>query len=324
MTLKRLVRPLLALALALGISSTAVAAEPAKQLRIGFQRSGPLLVLKQWKTLEKTLEPLGYAVTWSEFTSGPPLLEAINVGSIDFGTTGDTPPLFAQAAGADLVYVGALSNPGTTSAVLVPKDSPVKTIADLKGRKVAFVRGSNANNIIIRVLEKGGLTFKDIQPVSLSPADARAAFERGAIDAWVIWDPYYALAEQSGSARVLTNAAGIVDSYSFYLARRAFADRNPGVITAVIGEIARASEWAAANPVDYAQLQSKENGIDLAIQTVAAKREGRRIAYIDDAIVAKQQRIADDFHRLGLIPKAITIRDIVWTPPAAPPAAPKS
>lgn len=321
MTLKTLFKPLLAVAVALGIATTAVtamAADPAKPLRIGFQRSGPLLVLKQWKTLEKALEPQGYAVTWVEFTAGPPLLEALNAGSIDFGTTGDTPPLFAQAAGADLVYVGALTNPGTTSAVLVQKDGPIKTIADLKGKRVAFVRGSNANNIIIRVLEKGGLTFKDIQPVSLSPADARAAFERGSVDAWAIWDPYYALAERSEKVRVLTNAAGIVDSYSFYLARRAFANQSPQVISALIGEIARVSEWGAANPADYAQVLAKENGLPLDVQTVAAKREGRRIAYIDDAIVAKQQRIADDFHKLGLIPKAITIRDVIWTPPAAP------
>lgn len=321
MTLTSFLKPLLAVAVALGIAATATsatAADPAKQLRIGFQRSGPLLVLKQWKALEKALEPQGYAVTWVEFTAGPPLLEALNAGSIDFGTTGDTPPLFAQAAGADLVYVGALTNPGTTSAVLVQKDGPIKTIADLKGKRVAFVRGSNANNIIIRVLEKGGLTFKDIQPVPLSPADARAAFERGSVDAWTIWDPYYALAERSDKVRVLTNAAGIVDSYSFYLARRAFANQNPQVISAIIGEVARVSEWGAANPADYAQVLAAENGLPLDVQTVAAKREGRRIAYIDDAIVAKQQRIADDFHKLGLIPRAITIRDIIWTPPAAP------
>ncbi len=318
MTLTTLIRPLLALALAVGITATAAAAEPAKQLRIGFQRSGPLLVLKQWKALEKALEPLGYSVTWAEFTAGPPLLEALNVGSIDLGTTGDTPPLFAQAAGTDLVYVGAVTNPGTTSAVLVQKDGPIRTVADLKGKRVAFVRGSNANNIIIRVLETAGLSFKDIEPVSLSPADARAAFERGAIDAWVIWDPYYALAERSERTRVLTNAAGIVDSYSFYLARRAYADRNPAVITAVIGEIARVSAWGAANPADYAQILSRENGLPLDVQTVAARREGRRIAYIDDTIVARQQRIADDFHRLGLIPKAISIRDVIWTPPASP------
>jgi sulfonate transport system substrate-binding protein len=322
MKLTTLLRPLLALAVAAGLSaaanSAAVAAEQAKQLRIGFQRSGPLLVLKQWKTLEQKLEPLGYTVTWSEFTAGPPLLEALNVGSIDLGTTGDTPPLFAQAAGTDLVYVGAVTNPGTTSAVLVQKDGPIQSIADLKGKKVAFVRGSNANNIIIRVLEKGGLTFKDIQPVSLTPADARAAFERGSIDAWAIWDPYYALAERSEKVRVLTSAAGIVDSYSFYLARRVFAAQAPEVVQTVIGEIARVSEWGAANPAAYAEILAKENGLPLDVQTVAAKREGRRIAYIDDEIVAKQQRIADDFHRLGLIPRAITIRDVIWTPPASP------
>lgn len=310
-------RVLTAVALAASVSVVSLpshAADPVT-LRIGYQKSGPLLLLKGTGALEQRLAAKGVSVTWTEFPSGPPMLEALNVGSLDFGTTGDTPPIFAQAAGADLVYVGRQPNRGRVSAILVRDDSPIKTIADLKGRKLAFVKGSNANNIVVEVLKRAGLSYKDIQPVNLSPADARAAFERGSIDAWAIWDPYFALAERQPGVRVLTTAEGIVESSSFFLARRPFVQTNPEILSIVLEELDKAGVWAEANIDAVSEIFARVNGIDLDVQKVAAARASYRVGPVEEEHIRTQQGIADTFADLGLIPKKLTIRDAVWTPP---------
>src|SRR5437868_6173229 len=201
-------------AILLGVTASAFAFGTAqaadKVIRIGFQKYGTLVLLKAKGSLEKKLEPLGYKVAWTEFPSGPPLLEAINVGAIDFGSVGETPPIFAQAAGAPLIYVAHEPPAPQGEAILVPKDSPIKTLADLKGKKIALNKGSNVHYLLVRALEKAGIKYSEIEPVFLAPADARAAFERKAVDAWVIWDPFQAAAEVATEARTLTDGTGLV------------------------------------------------------------------------------------------------------------------
>ena len=160
-------------------------ARAATRVRIGYQKNGALVILRQ----QRRLDPLGLVPEWVEFTSGPPMLEALNAGAVDFGATGDMPPIFAQAAGAELLYVGAQPLAGQNAAILVRADGPVRTLADLKGRKFAFTKGSSAHYVALRALERAGLTTADIQHVNLQPADAGAAFRTGAVDAWSIWDP---------------------------------------------------------------------------------------------------------------------------------------
>src|ERR1700752_927889 len=181
-----------------------------KVIRIGFQKYGKLVLLKGRGTLEEKLKPLGYQVAWTEFPSGPPLLEAMNVGSIDFGITGETPPIFAQAAGAPLVYLAYDPPAPQGEAILGAQDSPLKSVAELRGKKVAFNKGSNVHYLLVRALENAGLKYTDIQPVYLAPAHPLAAFPRGWVDAWVIWDPYEAAAEAAPGARVLTDGTGLV------------------------------------------------------------------------------------------------------------------
>src|SRR5258708_39704302 len=188
-----------------------------KVVRIGYQKYGKLVLLKGRGTLEKKLGPLGYTVSWTEFPSGPPLLEALNVGSIDFGISGETPPIFAQAPGAPLVYLAYDPPAPQGEAILVPKDSSLKSVADLRGRKVALNKGSNVHYLLVKALEKAGLKYTDIEPVFLAPADALAAFTRGSIDAWVIWDPYEAAAEALTGARILADGTGLVANRQLYL-----------------------------------------------------------------------------------------------------------
>lgn len=303
------------LLIAAGLACSLAQAQTAKsELRIGFQKYGTLTVLKAKGDLEKRLAPLGITVKWNEFPAGPVLLEGLNVGSIDFGTVGEAPPIFAQAAGADLVYVANQPPAPSAEAVIVPKDSAIKTVADLKGKKVALNKGSNVHYLLVKVLEKHGLKYSDVQTVFLPPADARAAFERGSVDAWVIWDPFLAAAERQIGARLLADGKGVVANHQFYLAARPYAEKNPQVIQAIVEELARLDRWAEGNSKEVAALLSPQIGLDLAITELAASRFAYGIQPISPAIAAEQQKIADVFFELKLIPKAIKVSDALVKP----------
>jgi sulfonate transport system substrate-binding protein len=284
----------------------------SRELRFGYQRNGTLLIAKQQGLLEARLKPLGVDVKWVEFSYGPPLLEALNVGSIDYGTTGDAPPIFAQAARANLLYVAAIEAAGSGSGILVPPGSKLEALADLRGKRIGFARASSAHNLTIAALEKAGIAWTDISPVQLVPAAARAAFDKGALDAWTIWDPYFAVTEARPGVRVLADARGIVRQNSFFLANGDYTRRNPEVVTAVNEELAKVALWAEAHRDEVARVSVEATGIDLAAWQRAVARTEFRVGPISDRVIEEQQRVADRFHRLGLIPKRIVVRDIVW------------
>jgi len=304
----------IALLLSLAVS---VGAYGADTLRIGYQKSGTTLVLLKGEgSLEKSLAAQGVKVKWTEFPGGPQLLEGLNVGAIDFGFTGETPPVFAQAAGANLVYIANEPASPTAEAILVPKDSPLHKVADLKGKKVALNKGSNVHYLLVRALQEAGLTYGDITPVYLSPADARAAFEQGSVDAWVIWDPFDAAAEQQLQARTLRDGQGIVDNYQFYLATRDFATAHPQVITALINQIRLVDKKATDDPQAVTRQIAPLLGLPENIARIAVERQKYNAAFITPAVAAGQQRIADTFTALKLIPQSLNVSQAVWTPPA--------
>lgn len=306
---------LLIAAVVLNFSSLSWAADANDNvLRIGYQKYGTLILLKATGALEKRLAPLGIKVIWTEFPAGPQLLEGLNVGSIDFGTTGETPPVFAQAAGANLNYIGYEPPSPTAEAIVVPKDSPLKSVADLKGKNVALNKGSNVHYLLVKALEKAGLKYSDIKVSYLKPADARAAFERGSVDAWVIWEPFLSAAEVQIGARVLSDGEGIVDNHQFYLSEKTYGNRHPDVIAAVFDEIRKIDEWVLKSPHDAAVVLAPLAGLDVVTTERALTREGHGIQYLSDEVVAAQQRIADTFTELNLIPKKLNIKEVVWTP----------
>jgi sulfonate transport system substrate-binding protein len=280
-----------------------------KELRIGFQKYGTLTILKARGDLDKRLAAQGITVKWTEFPAGPVLLEGLNVGSIDFGTVGEAPPIFAQAAGADLVYVANQPPAPAGEAIILPKGSTIKSVAELKGKKVALNKGSNVHYLLVKALERAGVKYSDMQMVFLPPADARAAFERGSVDAWVIWDPFLAAAEKQLGARVLADGKGLVSNHQFYLAARPYAEKHPQVIQAAIEELAKLDRWAATNARAVAELLAPQIGLDPAITEVAANRFAYGIVPITPQVAAEQQKIADSFHELRLIPKAIKVAD---------------
>lgn len=316
--LRRSLVALFSATLAFGAITPLQAAEPQDRvLRIGYQKYGTLVLLKARGTLEQRLATHGVQVRWSEFPGGPQLLEGLNVGSVDFGVTGETPPVFAQAAGADLVYVAHEPPAPTGEAILLPKDSPIQSVAELKGKRVALNKGSNVHYLLVRALQEAGLTIADVQPVYLPPADARAAFERGSVDAWVIWDPFLAAAEQQLQARNLRNGRGLVDNHQFYLATRDYAQANPEVVQILIDEIRIVGEWVHGNLDEATAQVAPLLGLPADITRVAVERQGYGARTLTPEVVAAQQKIADTFSDLKLIPKRLVIQDVIWTPPAA-------
>ena len=309
-------RALLSAGLGLAVALTLRPARAAgATVRIGYQKYGSLVLLKARGTLERALKPLGTEVVWSEFPSGPPLMEALNAGAIDFGSAGEAPPIFAQAASADLRYVGNEPPAPRGEAIVVPKDSPIRTVADLRGKTVAFNKGSNVHFLLVRALEKAGIPYDAVKLAYLGPADANAAFVRGAVDAWAIWDPYLAAAERATGARVLADGEGVAPNRQFYLSRRGFTDVNPDVVSAVLKAVGELDAWAAGNTDAVASELAPSVGIPAPVLAVALARLSYGVAPLDAQTIADQQQVADAFHGLGLLPKPIRVADAVWAHP---------
>ena len=288
-------------------------AQAKTELRIGYQKSASLFVLQKAKgTLEKRLVPLNATVKWVEFPAGPQLLEGLNVGAVDVGYVGEAPPIFAQAAGAKFVYFGHDPAAPRAEAILVTKDSPIRSVADLKGKKVALNKGSNVHYLLVRQLEKNGLKLSDIQPVYLAPADGRAAFESKNVDAWVIWDPFQAAAEKATGARVLADGTpGVVSNYQYYLGERGFVTRNPKVIEVLFEDSVAQGIWLKKNLRQAAELIAPLQGLPVDVVELALRRYEFNVKPITPEVAADQQKIADTFFQLKLIPKAIRVSDAV-------------
>lgn len=301
-----------AASLTAAFAGPAFAAAPLKELRIGYQKIGALLIVKEQKVLEQRFEPQGVSVRWVEFEFGPPLLEALGAGAIDYGYTGDAPPIFAQAAHANLLYAATIPTRGYGQAIVVPAGSPIKDIAALRGRKVAVARGSSAHNLLVAALESVQVPWTAITPVYLAPPDAASAFARGAVDAWSIWDPFFAIAELKQKARALPLDRKVSAQDSFFLVNGAFAAKHPDVVATINQAIATATTWADRNRDQVAAILSEASGVDLAAEQRSVERAEFTFGPLTEDVLAQQQAIADRFQRLGLIPAPIRVRDIVW------------
>ncbi|WP_313273126.1 aliphatic sulfonate ABC transporter substrate-binding protein [Stenotrophomonas sp.] len=277
-------------------------------LRIGHQK-GYLSLLRQRRTLEQRLAPLGVAVRWTEFPAGPVQLEALNAGAIDFGDVGEAPPIFAQAAGAPLAYIAASQHRPQAEAVVVPRHSPITRVQQLRGKRIALNKGSNVHYFIVKLFEHHGLRQSDLNLVYLSAADARAAFENGAIDAWVIWDPILAGVQRSLQARILADATGVAGNRAYYFSSHDYAAGNADILAIVIDDIRRIDHWAAANRSALAAELAALWGLPLPVSELAETRTTYGTVAITADILAEQQRIADTFLALKLIPRPVRIAE---------------
>lgn len=315
--LHNVLRRWLAAAVAFSALLTGIAqaqdAAPA-QFRIGYQKgSVPLVLAKSHQLLEKRFPQT--RISWIEFPAGPQMLEALNVGSIDLGSTGDIPPIFAQAAGADLLYVGVEPPKPLVEVILVPEESPIKTVADLKGHKVAFQKGSSSHNLLLRALQKAGLKFTDIKPAYLTPADARAAFQQGNVDAWAIWDPYYSAALLQGGVRVLADGTGLNKTGSFYLAARPYTEKYGAFIGQVLEVLTQADALTQSDRAQSIRLLANAVGLpEKVIETALSHRPPSSIKPLDADTIEAQQYTANLFYENKLVPVKVDVAQRVWRP----------
>lgn len=305
-------------ATASGLASVQSGTKP-DTVRIGYQKSSTLIVvLKTQGTLEKLLAPLGTKVTWHEFTSGLPLLEALNLGNIDVSAdVADTVPVFAQAAGAALTFVAQEAPSPSAQAIVVRADSPLKNVADLKGKKIGFAKAAGAHYLLIAALEKAGLSFKDIDPAYLTPADGRAAFERGAIDAWVVWDPFLAAVQRQSNVRIMADGRDVASYQRYYLAATPYAQARADVLRVLFAELQKAGAWVKGNPKDAAALLAPVWGLDAATVEQANSRRSYEVRAVLPGGLSEQQRIADAFLSEKLLPRRVNTLDVALFKPGA-------
>lgn len=279
-------------------------------IRIGYQRSGVLLLAKSRGVVTAALRPR--ALQWVEFPSGPPLLEALNAGAIDFGATGDAPPILAQAAGAPLRYVAMQPISGAGEAIVVPSSSLLKSASDLRGRRIAFTKASSSHLLVAKALASAGLRFSDIQPAYMAPTDAATAFARKAVDAWATWDPYLALAQRDQNARLLISGTAVGQTASFYLASKSLVDSSPTALTALLDALRFEAAWGASHQPEAARLIARASGLPVDIVATTLRRGPLAVDGITPDALARQQAYADIFHAIGAIPKRVAVADVSW------------
>ncbi|GJE26511.1 Putative aliphatic sulfonates-binding protein [Methylobacterium organophilum] len=294
------------------------ASAASASLRIGYQRSSTLIaLLRQEGALEDALKPLGVTVSWHEFTSGLPIMEALNVGQIDVSAdVADTVPVFAQAAGALITYVAQEAPSPSAQAILVAADSPIKTVADLKGRKVAVTKGAGSHYLLLAALGAESLPFTSITPAYLTPADGRGALTSGSVDAWVAWDPFLSAAQAQSGARILRDGTGLSLYKRYYLASDAYVAQNGAVLGVLFAKLAQAGAWVKANPEEAATRLGALWKIEPAIVRQANDRRSYKVEPVTREGLSEQQKIADAFKAEGLLPRPVDAAALgLWQPP---------
>lgn len=273
-----------------------------------------LAILEKKGELEKRLEPLGFKVEWPEFAAGPQQLEALNAGGLDIASTAESPPIFSQAAGAPLVYLATTRPSGKAISLLVPVNSSAKSIADLKGKKIAFQKASIGHYLLVKGLEEVGLKLTDVESVFLPPPDANVAFSQGKVDGWFIWDPFVTRAEQKKIGRVILDGGQLRDTGNFYSTSRQFYQSNPEVIKIFLEELEKAEIWTKENPKEAAQILAPVTQLDPPTLEQLHNKYEYGLLPITEKTIAKQQEVADKWYSLGLIPKKVDVKTGFLTP----------
>ncbi|MDT0473187.1 ABC transporter substrate-binding protein [Streptomyces sp. DSM 41014] len=282
-------------------------------LDVGDQKGGSEAILRA----AGELKDLDYRIAWSTFTSGPPLLEAVNAEAVDIGGVGNTPPVFAAGAGSRIKVVAAWHGTSDGDAVLVPDGSKLTDPRQLRGKSVAVAQGSSAHYQLVASLKAAGLGIGDVKVKYLQPADALAAFTAGKVDAWAVWDPYTSQVLRSGRGRILTTGKGVTNGLSFQVASpSALADpRKAAAVKDYLARLRRATAWVYGHQREWAEVWAKDTGLpyEVALASVRRTNASRVAVAVDRPLVASEQQIADAFTALRLIPGKVDFGRFVDT-----------
>lgn len=284
-----------------------------KRLRIGYQKFGMLNILKAYGAFESRLLSAGTSISWINYPAGPQLLAGMEAGEIDIGSTGEVPPIFAQSNGVPILYTAYEPPAPQSVAIVVPHASRARSITELRGKKIAFNKASNVHYLVVRGLEANGLSLQDMEIVYAPPHEHGLLPGEGNADAWALWDPLLTIAQRSKEVRILLDGKNLVMNHEFHIASRTFALENPDIINLAHEELRVVGRQFATNGLQTARLLSAKMGIDVPTLEIMFKRLTHGTKLIDQNVVWEQQKIADRFYALGLIPKPISVRDAVWT-----------
>lgn len=283
-----------------------------RELRIGYQRFGNLGVLKARQLLEQSFGELGVNVLWSEYPAGPQLLQALANDEIDFGTTGEAPPIFAQARDNALLYVAWEPPAPRSVAMVVPNASDIRTPQQLRGKRIALNKGSNVHWLLVQILEEAGLGLNDVKVVYTPPKYPLTASDYLAADAWMMWDPVLSAAEKSSTLRVLATGEGRVNNHQFYITRRQYAQQNEEIIAGIVAALVKTGKFIDRHRHEAAQLLASELGLDVGSLTCALARRSHQTREMDMQAIRAQQSIADRFYALGLLHRPVAVREAIW------------
>lgn len=278
-------------------------------LKVGDQKGGSKSLL----TAAGLLDDLPYKIEWATFTSGPPLLEAVSASGVHIGRVGNTPPIFAAAAKAKIAAVGSSKGNVTSDVILVPSDSPLKSVKDLRGKTIGVAKGSSAHGQVLYNLRANGLSTKDVKLSFLQPADAYGAFNQHQIDAWAVWDPYTSQAKLESDARVLVDGGKTANGYSFLVAGTD-ALSDPGVNSALRDYVvrhAKAERWADTHREEWAQAWAKETGLSIEVARATVTAGPDLPVPLDEKVVQSEQDLADAFTEDGVLPGKVDFGQFV-------------
>lgn len=278
-------------------------------ITIGYQKGNTLNILRESGILEETLIETGHEVVWKEFGGGGPLLEALFTGNIDFGHASDGAAIFAQGGNKPLVYVGAdYPNPEGVG-ILVHQDSDIKTIQDLKGKKVGASKGGNHHYLTVLALKEAGMEVDDVEWVFLTDAaQGRSAFETEQIDAFATYDPFLAGTEIDLDTNNLVEGQDFgYPNRTFYFANVDFNEEHPELVELVLEAISESDEWANENKPEVVKLVSEALGIDEEVIELATDRRDYAFSKIDEDIIAAQQKQADVYFEIDLLPEEVDV-----------------
>ena len=294
---------------AYGYKLTHTSSNGLTKIVIGYQAGDPIDISKTRGVLKKKMAEVGYDVTFKEFTDGAAEMQALESGSIDYARTGDTPPVTAQAAGANLAYIAVGASKSQGSAILVSASSGISSVADLKGKTVAYTSGTSSQYLLLEALEKNGLSASDVKWVDMKQSNALLAFEKGKVDAWVTWDPYTAEGESLAGGKILTTGEGLSNNRDFLISTQTFASKNTTASKYLLKYLSADMTWANSHKSEVVTLLTKSLKLDESIVKEMVDRRTFSWSTVSDSVFKEQQGIADAFYDADIIKKQITVTD---------------